>query len=195
MPAKVNFKIYQGSTFIQTYRWESETKGYISIESISKSAPCVVTTELHELPIGWRFRIVGAGGMKEINSLPDTYYLATETTSNTLTLNAVNSSAYTAYTSGGTIEYNLPVPFLDYKARMQIRSKITSEEIIHTSSSDNGELIIDPIDRLIKLEIPASVTTEFSFTTAVYSIELYTDYGDVVPFSTGSVTLVPEITR
>jgi hypothetical protein len=77
-PAKINYKIYQGSTFQETFRWESETKVYVPIQSIAKSAPCVVTTtSAHNLPVGWRFRVVGAGGMKEINSTGEDYHLST----------------------------------------------------------------------------------------------------------------------
>ena len=78
-PAKINYKIYQGSTFQETFRWESETKVYVPIQSITKAAPCVITTTTpHNLPVGWRFRVAGAGGMKEINSVgDDAYYLST----------------------------------------------------------------------------------------------------------------------
>jgi hypothetical protein len=43
-PAKINYKIYQGSTFQEAYRWESETKTYLHITNIAKSAPCIITT-------------------------------------------------------------------------------------------------------------------------------------------------------
>jgi len=77
-PAKINYKIYQGSTFQETFRWESETKVYVPISAIAKSAPCVITTSTaHNLPVGWRFRVVGAGGMKEINSTGEEYHLST----------------------------------------------------------------------------------------------------------------------
>jgi hypothetical protein len=77
-PAKINYKIYQGSTFQETFRWESETKVYVPISTIAKSAPCVITTTTpHNLPVGWRFRVVGAGGMKEINSSSEEYHLST----------------------------------------------------------------------------------------------------------------------
>jgi hypothetical protein len=109
-PVKLNYKVYQGATFQQTYRWESETKVYVPIQSIAKAAPCIITTQqTHSLPIGWRFRIVGAGGMKEINSQGDDFYLSTQTTSTTIEINAINSLNYTTYTSGGVVEYNQPV--------------------------------------------------------------------------------------
>lgn len=195
-PAKLSYKVYQGSTFQEAYRWETQTKVYEPIQSISKAAPCVITTQQsHDLPAGWRFRVVGAGGMKEINSSTDDYYLATDTTSNTVTINSVNSLLYTNYTTGGVIEYNQPVDLTGYKARMQIRKTIGSTEIIYEASSDSGEIAIDTVSSVITITIAAAVTQTFDFTSAVYSMELYNNSGIVVPFLTGNLTLVKEITR
>lgn len=196
-PAKINYKVYQGSTFQESYRWESETKVYVPISAISKAAPCVITTATnHVLPQGWRVRVTGAGGMKEINSVGDTYHLATGVTSNTITLNQVNSLQYTAYTSGGVVEYNQPVPLASYQARMQIRETVDSTTAIYsTTSASGGGFVVDTELSTITLTIPATVTQTFEFSTAVYSIELYQPGGLVVPFLTGNLTLVPEVTR
>jgi hypothetical protein len=196
-PAKINYKIYQGSTFQESYRWESETKVYVPIQAIQKSAPCVITTANdHEIPQGWRFKVVGAGGMKELNSVGDTYYTATGITNNTITTNQINSLQYTTYTSGGVIEYNQPVPLSSYSARMQIRETVDSEDVIYsTNSSTGGHINIDLELRTITITIPASVTQNFDFATAVYSLELYELGGLVIPFLAGNLTLVPEVTR
>ena len=56
VPARINLRVYQGSTFNEVYRWESVTKTYSPINTVQKSAPCVVqvvggsTTP----PPGWR---------------------------------------------------------------------------------------------------------------------------------------------
>lgn len=195
-PAKINYKIYQGSTFQETYRWESETKVYVPISAITKSAPCVITTQTpHNLPPGWRFRVVGAGGMKEINSVgQDSYYLATTTTADTIEDNRVNSLQYGAYTTGGVVEYNTPIDLSPYKARMHIRESVESEEIIHEATTENQQLVIDNSSKFIQLTILADITRTFTFSNAVYSIELY-DGNNVVPFVRGNLTLVPEVTR
>lgn len=194
-PAKINYKIYQGSTFQETYRWESQTKVYVPIQSISKDAPCVVTTqEPHNLPVGWRFRVVGAGGMKEINNTGDSYYLCTSTTSDTIEINQVNSLLYSNYTNGGVVEYNTPISLANYQARMQIRETVDSDTIIHTATTENSEIIVNNTEKFIQVTILANVTQNFTFTTAVYSLELYYQ-NNVVPFLTGNLTLVPEVTR
>lgn len=195
-PAKLNYKIFQGSTFQEAYRWESETKVYVPISGISKSAPCeITTTTTHNLPQGWRFRIVGAGGMKEINSQGESFYLATNVTSTKITINQTNSLQYAAYTSGGVVEYNQPVPLTSYAARMQIRETVDSPEVLYSTSTFGGHLSLDLVLSTINLSIPANITQNFNFTTAVYSIELYEPGGLVVPFLTGNLTLIPEVTR
>lgn len=196
-PAKINYKVYQGSTFQEIYRWESETKVYVPISNIQKSAPCVITTaEPHNLPVGWRARVVGAGGMKEINSTGDSYYTITDTTSDTIEINSVNSLQFSTYTSGGVVEAGAPVPLAGYSARMQIRESVDSTTVIHTATTENGGIVLDDTTyKTITVTIPAATTQGFSFETAVYSVELYTGAGVVVPFLVGNLTLVPEVTR
>ena len=196
-PAKINYKIYQGSTFQEIYRWESETKVYVPIQAVQKSAPCIITTTInHNLPPGWRIRVVGAGGIKELNNSGETYHLATSVTENTITLNQVNSLQYTTYTSGGVVEYNQPVPLTSYSARMQIRETVDSDIVLYsTTSAAGGHLSIDLDLKTINIEIPASITQAFEFSTAVYSLELYESGGLVIPFLAGNLTLVPEVTR
>lgn len=197
-PAKLNYKIYEGSTFQETFRWESQTKSYAQISAITKAAPCVITTQSnHSCPINWRVRVTGAGGMKEINTVADDdYYLVTSKTSNTVTLNQINSSNYTTYTSGGVLEWNTPVDLAGYTAQMQIRETLDSSTVIHqmTSAANNG-IIIDTTNYTITLTIPATTTRDFDFTTAVYSVELTDSSGVVSTFITGNLTLVREITR
>ena len=194
-PAKINYKIYQGSTFQETYRWESQTKVYVPIQSITKAAPCVITTSQdHNLPNNWRFKVVGAGGMKEINSLSDNYHIATNTTNNTITINQVNSLQYTTFTSGGVIEFNEPVPLSSYGARMQIRETVDSPTVIYEATSQAGQIVLDNTYKTITITILGNVTSGFNFSTAVYSLELFNG-NNVIPFLVGNLTLVPEVTR
>jgi len=196
-PAKISYKIYQGSTFQETLRWESETKQYAPISAITNAAPCVITTSsAHGVPLNWRIRVNGVNGMKDINTMADdAYYLVTSKTNNTLTLNQVNSAAYSPYTSGGIVEYNSPIPITGYSAQMQIRETIESTTVIHEMTTANNGIIIDPINYTISLNISSAITGTFNFDAAVYSCELTDNQGNVIPFLTGSITLVKEVTR
>jgi len=196
-PAKLNYKVYQGSTFQEVFRWESQTKGYAQISAITKAAPCVITTSAnHSIPAGWRVRVTGAGGMKELNQISeDQFYIATGVTSNTITLNQVNSSQYTTYTSGGVVEYNTPVPLTGFTGQMQIRETIDSTTpIIELTTANNG-IVIDTTASTVMIRITATQTRAFTFVTAVYSLELTDSSGIVTSFLTGNLTLVPEVTR
>jgi hypothetical protein len=193
-PVKINFKMYQGSTFREVLRWESSTKVYAPITAISKSAPVTVTAPNHGCPVGWRARVVGAGGMKEINSQQDSYNLVTGASISEVIFNSINSLGYTAYTSGGVLEYNQPVPLGGYSARMQLRSKISSPEVLLELTTENGGIVIDTQLSTITIIAQPDQTTELSFDTAVYSLELITNQ-DVVPFCAGSIALVKEVTR
>ena len=197
-PAKINYKIYQGSTFQETLRWESETKTYVPISAITKDAPCVITTTAaHTVPLGWRIRVTNVAGMKEINTTSDdAYYLVTAKTSTTIGLNKVNSLGYTTYTSGGVVEYNTPVPLTGYVAQMQIRESLDSTTVIHQmTSAAGGGIQINTSDSTIFLTIPAATTAAFTFDSAVYSLELTNSSGVVTPFLAGNLTLVREVTR
>lgn len=194
-PAKINYTIYQGSTFKEYYRWESSTKVYKPITNITKSAPVVITAIGHNIAVGWRCRITGVAGMKQINSSDDIpYYVVTDVTTDSVTLNAINSTQFQAYTGGGILEYNKPVDMTGYTARMQIRSKVDSPDIIEELTTENGGILIDNINHTIIINISANKTQNMTFTNAVYSVELVTG-NDVIPFISGNLALVKEVTR
>lgn len=193
-PVKVNFKIYQGSTFREVFRWETSNKNYVTISNISKSAPVVITTSsAHTIPVGWRAKVTNVLGMKEINN-SDEYRLVTQTTSNTVTINEINALSYSTYTSGGVIEYNIPVNLTGYTARMQVRPNLESATIIASLTTENGGILIDPVLSTITLFISAADTAQYTFQTAVYSLELVSNQ-EVIPFCNGNISLVKEVTR
>jgi hypothetical protein len=197
-PARINLKIYQGSTFKETFRWESQTKAYVPISNISKAAPCVITTSsTHNIPSGWRFRVTDVAGMNQINqSSEDQFYLANTVTSNTITINELNSTNYTAYTSGGTISYNVPVSLANFSALFQMRENINSTSVLKQLTSAPGQgIVIDNNNKIITINITAADTTNFNFASAVYGLELTSGTGEVFPLITGTISLVKEIVR
>lgn len=191
-PQKINFKIYQGATFEEVIRWESYEKGYAPITAITKAAPVEITSVGHGIPSGWRVKIKNVGGMKEINS--DEYVTVTETTSSVVTINEINSLSYSTYTSGGVLEFQKPKSLAGITARMQIRAKLSSTDVLHELTTENGGIVINDTLKTITLTIPATVTETFTFKTAVYSLELVSGT-TVTAFVYGSITVDPEITR
>lgn len=194
MPAKLNFKLYQGSTFSETLRWETSTKVYKPISAISKSAPCIINSIAHGVPSGWRVRITNVSGMTEINS-NDLYHTATVNNASAIELNAINSLGYKDYVSGGVIEYNQPADLTGFTARMQLREKLDSATTIVELTTENGGIVIDNTAKTISLIISAAATALYTFSSAVYSLEMVSSGGQVTPFASGTITLVKEVTR
>lgn len=191
-PLKINYKVYQGSTFKEIFRWESSTKVYKPITSISQNAPCQLEVIGHDIPTGWRFSISNVVGMKEINT--DTQHIATAIDADTISINALNSIGYSAYTSGGIITYNAPVDLVGMTGRMQVREKLDSPTTILELTTENGGIVIDNTNKTISINITATQTAALTFSSAVYSLELVKDQV-VTPFITGSLSLVKEVTR
>ena len=72
-----------------------------SISGITQANPCVITTSApHGINVGSKIDISGIVGMTQLNGVTATVSAVTSTT---LTLGDVNSTTYTAYSSGGTI--------------------------------------------------------------------------------------------
>ena len=192
-PTKVNFKVYQGSTFKEILRWESSSKAYAPITGITKAAPMVITSANHTIPAGWRVKVTNVAGMTDINS-SDNYQTVSSITTNTLVFNDVNSLAFKDYTSGGVLEYNVPNNLAAVTARMQIRPSAASDTIIDTLTTENGKIIVDNTAKTITILVDAITTAGYTFQTAVYSMELIVS-GEVIPFIYGNLSLEKEITR
>jgi len=194
-PVKLNLKVYQGSTFKETLRWESATKIYKPITGVSKSAPVEITSVTHNIPSGWRVRITNVSGMKEINSATDVYYKADIVSADIISINSINSLGFSDYVSGGVIEYNEPIDLSGFTARMQVRTKLETPTTILELTTENGGIIIDNVLKTITLYISAVDSALLDFSDAVYSLELVSSTNEVTPFCNGKVSLVKEVTR
>ena len=192
-PTKVNFKIYQGSTFTEVLRWESYIKVYKPITNITKTAPVVITSASHGIPIGWRIKVSNVVGMTQMNS-SSTQHIVTDIDASSVTINAVNAVAYSDYISGGIIEYNEPKSLAGLTARMQIRAKVTSTDELLELTTENSMIVLNDTNKTITITIPAATTELLTFKSAVYSLELV-DGAVVIPFIYGNITLDTEITR
>lgn len=84
--------------FLTTFVTDSPA---LSITGITKADPAVVTSTAHGLDDGDVIKITGVAGMTEING---GVYIVNNVTSNTFELADVDSTNYTTYSSGGTIQ-------------------------------------------------------------------------------------------
>lgn len=75
----------------------------VAISGITKANPAVVTTTAHHgFTNGQKVRIIGVEGMTEANQGLTEAYTVANKTDHTFELSGIDSSAWTAYTSGGT---------------------------------------------------------------------------------------------
>lgn len=187
-PIKLNFDVYQGGSFKQLLRWESDTKVYVPIFNIAKSAPVSIIAPQHGIPSGWRAKITNVVGMKEINNTEDYYQVSPDPFDpNSLTINGINSLSYSEYISGGVLEYNKPVSLVGLTGRLVILENIASTTVIYEGTSENGSIDIDPDLYTITLNIPASVTETFNFLRAVFELTLVNSQQETIPFATGLI--------
>ena len=188
-PAKINYKFYQGSTVYEILRWESTEIVYKTITDISKSAPVVITAPNHELPEDWRVKVTSVLGMTDINDTSN-YHRVSSVTNDTVTIRDINSLNFKTYTGGGVLEYNKPIGLNGYTGIMRIKAKATDTDVLYEASVANGGIIIDSVNSAIYINIPSTTTATFSFSTAVYSLILTSNNGNVIPFTSGSISII-----
>lgn len=80
-------------------------------------------------------------------------------------------------------------------ARMHIRNRLSSPDIILALTTENGRITLGGTAGTIALYISDEDTALLDFSNAVYDIELEYPNGDVVRFMQGAVLLSKEVTR
>ena len=121
------------------------------------------------------------------------YQQATVVSTDTIEINKINASGFAAYTSGGFVQYNSPVPLDGYTARMAIKDKMRGNEY-YRLTTENGDITIDVTGYKIELSISAEVTAGFTFLSGVYDLEMVSPDGVVSQLIYGEVTVAPEVT-
>lgn len=138
---------YQGKTFSQLLRWETAPIIYKAITAINQGAPASITAAGHGIPTGWRVAVVSAKGMLQINAAnkpprtPD-FHQATVVDVNNVSLNDVNSSDYSAYTSGGYLQFNTPMNLTGFTARMTVKDMIAPPNLLICSTAGTSAAVL-----------------------------------------------------
>ena len=86
----------------------------VSISAITQANPAVITCAAHGQVVGSALEVILSGTMGGMTELALGRYRAVATTSTTYTLTDVNSTAYTTYTSGATVQADLANRFALY---------------------------------------------------------------------------------
>lgn len=89
---------------------------------------------------------------------------------------------------------DLPIDLSGYTARCQFRATVASlTTLLDCSTSDY--ITLGGSAGTLLLSIPDTVTEAWTFTTAVYDIEIIDSAGKVKRVVQGTVTVDPEVTR
>ncbi len=94
-----------------------------------------------------------------------------------------------------TDENDNPIDLTGFTARMQIRLKRTSTDVIHELTTENGGITLGGAAGTIALLITDVDTAAFSFKPSIYDLELISSGGIVTRLLQGSVTLSTEATK
>lgn len=200
MTVSAELVIQEGETFIRVIRWETPPFVYKAITGITRAAPAVVTALGHGLKSGWRVAVVSVLGMTEINarhSPPrlNEFVQVIYVDDDHVELNTVNSSEYSAYTSGGYLKYYTPASLAGYSARMTIKDRIDGATLATlTSGAPDNRIALDDANHTITLTISAADTAAFTFTKGVYDLELVSGAGVVTRLYSGIIKVTREVT-
>lgn len=198
MATKHDIVIQQGKTFNQVVRWESTPIVYKPITGITQAAPAQITATGHGVPAGWRVAIVSVRGMLQINAKntpprSSDYHAATIVSANAITLNDVNSSDYSSYTSGGYVQYNTPVDMTGFTARMTIKDRVGGT-VLETLTDANAKIVLDNTAKTITILLSAVATAAYTWVKGVYDLEMVSAGGVVTAILSGNVAVTKEVT-
>ena len=201
---KKDFEILIGSTWGYVIRWGTTpiVRKPITNIDLSLGAPRLSVAS-HGLFDGWGIAVYGVKSPRQINATNNPpegsdYHSATVIDTGTIELNDVtpvdeNSQEWPAYTSGGFIQYDTPVDLTGYTARMSIKDKIGGA-VLHSLTTENGGITIDPAAKTILLSIPAATTEDFTWSRGVYDLEMVSSAGKVTRIISGRIALSREVT-
>ena len=205
LPTIEDLTIWRGQTYRHNVRWFDATRyQYATVTNIEQSAPLRITTaQAHNLKPGWMVAMSGIRGMKSLNAenIPPkaTDYVpvdpvVSDVTGKTLEINHIDGTSLPGYEGGGILRFHPAVSMAGCTAKLQIRETPDGPVILEISTSQGG-IQIDDTNHVITFVFTDEQTNTFTFTTAVYALEVYGPTGDTDILLTGSITVVPDITR
>lgn len=157
------------------------TEATTNITAITKANPAVVTAAAHGLSNGDRVFIKSVVGMTEVNNLEFT--VANKTT-DTFELSGINSSAFTAYSSGGTVGKIVEVTTTYSVTQIFEINHAQSADVLFLTHKDH-----EPA-KLTRTTATSFTLTDIDFTDGPYLDENDTSTTLYANANTGSVSIV-----
>lgn len=197
-----DLEIIRGDTFVFPVYWEDTDFVFKAISAVTNTAPVKITTAVaHTLKNRWRAAVVSVQGCKGINAedpqkLRDSdFHEVTVVDTTNIELNKVNGAEFTAYVSGGYLQFYKPVDLTGFTARMSIKDKRgdAGVELLRLDTTNLG-ISIDVANNVITLNVSATATADIAWKRGVYDLELVSASGVVTKIMSGSVSVAQEAT-
>lgn len=156
------------------------TEATTNITGATSANPVVITANSHGLSNGDRVFISGVGGMTEINNLE---FTVANATTNTFELSGIDGSAYTTYTSGGTVGKIVEVA-TSYSVTDIFEINFTqSADVVYLAHKDH-----EPA-KLTRTTATSFTLADIAFVDGPYLDENATDITLYASAQTGTVTV------
>ena len=156
------------------------TEATTNITGATSANPVVITANSHGLSNGDRVFISGVGGMTEINNLE---FTVANATTNTFELSGIDGSAYTTYTSGGTVGKIVEVA-TSYSVTDIFEINFTqSADVVYLAHKDHAPA------KLTRTTATSFTLTDIDFIDGPYLDENATDITLYASAQTGTVTV------
>lgn len=188
-----NFSVRQGVTFDPVLKYSQPHLIVKPITGITKSGQAVITCS-HNLSVDWPVWVVGVVGMTQINHTAEDlqrasrayqgYYVA----AGSIRLN-VDSSRFSAYTSGGELVYHPPVDLTGYTATMVITPDDATETPI--TLTESAGITLGGANGLISPVISAATVAAWTWANATYYLNITDGSGVVTPLAYGTFIVEP----
>lgn len=170
-----------GVNYIRFFKDEGIlTEAVKNITGITKANPAVVTSNSHGFSNGDRVFISGVVGMTQVNNLEFTVAGAT---TNTFQLSGVNSSAYTTYSSGGTVGKIVEVTTTYSITDIFEINHAQSADVLYLAHKDH-----EPA-KLTRTTATSFTLSDIAFVDGPYLDENLTDTTLYASADTGTVTI------
>ncbi len=156
------------------------TEATIAITAITQANPAVVTSNSHGFSNGDRVFISGVVGMTQVNNLEFTVAGAT---TNTFQLSGVDSSAYTTYSSGGTVGKIVEVTTTYSITDIFEINHAQSADVLYLAHKDH-----EPA-KLTRTTATSFTLSDIAFVDGPYLDENLTDTTLYASSDTGTVTI------
>lgn len=89
----------------------------------------------------------------------------------------------------------VPVDLTGCSARMQVREKVPSPDVLLELTTDNGRIELGTTDGAITLKLTAVETAALAWRNGFYDLEIVHSNGKVRRLLQGQVSVKPEVTR